>query len=200
MKTLLAAAAVLALAGPACAFDTDIAAIVDGARPKQVLNADQLMTLMQQSAKWCYKEIEEGGCAWTDVYLDVTTEGVRMEVGNAYDDILDIYRVDQARFKQDRYSCEYDYNWVPALRMVRWADRSALEGRELEEYRVQYANNFGIDDPDCFDYQFVRADAERETITLVQRTWSDFVKDEGSDTLVTLHFNEDEAARLYFIR
>lgn len=200
MKTLLAATAVLALAGPACAFDTDIAAIVDGARPKQVITADQLMTLMQQSVKWCYEEIAEGGCAWTDVYLDVTGEGARMEVGNAYDDLLDIYRVDQARFEQNRYSCEYGYDWVPALRMVRWADGTALSGRDLEEYRVQYAGTVDMDDLDCFDYQFVRADAERQTITLVQRTWSDFVKDEGSDTPVTLHFDEDEATRLYFIR
>jgi len=197
MNIILAAAAVLALASPAFAFDDDLQSIINTAKPKQLISTDQLITLMGQSAMWCYKETDEGGCAWTDVYLDATTEGMRVEIHQHYDEALDLYLVDQDHFEQERYVCEHDFDWVPSLRVVRQADGVSLSGRALEQYRSQYSVSASLMKPNCFDYQFVRANLELETVTLVQRTYSDFIKDEGSDTLVTLHFDEDDLERLH---
>ena len=196
MKALFAVAAILALTGPALAFDPTIAAVVNDLKPKQQLTATQVATLMRSSEVWCYKQDDVAySCEWTDTYLDVTGNDIRVEVANAYGE-NNLYIVDQSRFEQDRYVCEYDYNWVPSVRMVRRDNDIPLTGRELDQWRVQFANNFGIDDPDCYDYLYVRSDSDIQTITLLQRTFSDFVKDEGSETLVTLHFNSEDAAGL----
>jgi hypothetical protein len=195
MKLLYAAAAVLALASPAFAFDPTITDIVAHMKPKAMVDTTDLAALMRGSEAWCYNE-EDGTCQWRDVYLEVTEAGPRLEVSNKYWDEYDMYIVDKAEFQQDRYSCEYGYDWTPSVRLTRRSDGTPVNDRELDTMRVQLANNFGNDEPDCFDYLFVRADATANTITLLQRTYSDFVRDEDGDTAVTLHFDGADAAAL----
>lgn len=195
MKIVYALTAVLALSGPAVAFDPDVAAVIDGLRPKAQLNVRDVATLMRNSAKWCYLETD-GACSWADVYLDVTESGPVVEISNAYDADYVLYIVDKAEFRDEAYSCEYDYDWTASTRLVSQADGSSVGGRELYDLRVQFESNFGIDDPDCFDYLFVRANEEEQTVTLMQRTFSDSVMDEGSQTLVTIHFDPADAMAL----
>lgn len=195
MKILFAAGAMLALCAPAFAFDPTIAEIVGSLKPKAMVDTRDVAALMKGSERWCYNE-ENGSCAWSDVYLDVSDAGPRVETSSEYWDDYNMYIVDKAEFQQDRYVCEYGYDWTPSIRLTRRSDGTPVNDRELDTFRVQLANNFGIDKPDCYDYLFVRADPEASTITLLQRTWSDFVKDEGSETPVTLHFDAADANTL----
>jgi hypothetical protein len=195
MKIVYALTAVLALSGPAMAFDPDVAAVIDSLRPKAQLDVRDIATLMRNSEKWCYAEIDSA-CSWADVYLDVSDSGPVIEISNAYDADYELYMVDKAEFRDEVYSCEYDYDWTSSVRLVSRSDGTGLGGKELYELRVQFENNLGIDDPNCFDYLFVRSDAELQTVTLMQRTFSDFVMDEGSQVVVTLHFDAANAAAL----
>ena len=195
MKIVYALTAVLALSGPAMAFDPDVAAVIDSLRPKAQLDVRDIATLMRNSEKWCYTQTD-GACAWADIYLDVTEGGSVIEISNAYDADYELYIVDKAEFRDEFYSCEYAYNWPSSVRLVSRADGSSVGGRELYDLRTQFESNFGIDAPNCFDYLFVRSDAEQQTVTLMQRTFSDYVMDEGSQVVVTLHFDAANAAAL----
>jgi hypothetical protein len=195
MKLFYAAAAVLALASPAFAFDPTVAEIVDNLKPKAMVDTTDLAELMKGSERWCYAE-EDGTCQWSDVYLDVSEAGPRLEVSSGYSDDYDLYIVDKGEFRNDRYVCEYGYDWTPSTRLVRRTDGTPVNGRELDAMRVQFAANFGTDRPHCFDYLFVRANAEAGTITLLQRTYDDFIQVKENDVAVTLHFDADEAAAL----
>ena len=151
---------------------------------------------MKGSERWCYGE-DNGTCAWSEVYLDVSDAGPRLEASSSYwDGEYNRYVVDKAEFQQDRYSCEYGYDWTPSVRLTHRSDGTPANDRELDQFRVQFARNFGIDKPNCYDYLFVRSDPSNNTITLLQRTWSDFVQDEGSDVPVTLHFDAANANAL----
>ena len=195
MKIAYAAIAMLSLCGPALAFDPAIAGVVEHLKPKTIVPITDIAALMKGSERWCYKE-ENGSCQWSDVYLEVTDSGSRLEVANELWGEYDMYIVDKAEFQQDRYSCEYGYDWTPSARLTRRSDGTPVNGRELDGVRLQLAGAFADDAPDCFDYLFVRADAQANTITLLQRTYSDFIKDEGSETPVTLHFDAASAAAL----
>ena len=195
MKLFYAAAAVLALASPALAFDPTVAEIVENMKPKAMVDTTDLAKLMKSSERWCYNE-QDGTCQWSDVYLDVSESGPRIEVSSGYSDDYDLYIVDKGEFRDDRYVCEYGYDWTPSTRLLRHGDGSPVNGRELDAMRVQFANNFGIDGPSCFDYLFVRANAEAGTITLLQRTYDDFVENKDNAVAVTLHFDAEDAAGL----
>lgn len=196
MKIACAAIAMLTLCGPAFAFDPTIAELVGNLKPKTLVPLSDIVVLMKGSEQWCYIE-ENGSCGWSEVYLDVSDAGPRLESSSSYwDGEYNRYIVKKGEFQQDRYVCDYGYDWTPSVRLTRRSDGTPVNDRELDQFRVQFANNFGIDNPDCYDYLFVRADAQANTITLMQRTYSDFVKDEGSDTLVTLYFDADAAKAL----
>ena len=62
MKIVYALTAVLAVSGPAMAFDPDVAAVIDSLRPKAQLDVRDIATLMRNSEKWCYTETN-GACA-----------------------------------------------------------------------------------------------------------------------------------------
>lgn len=194
-KALYALTALLALSGPAMAFDPDVAAVLDSLKPKAQLDVRDIATLMRNSERWCYAETDNA-CSWADVYLDVSENGPVIEISNAYDADFELYIVDKAEFRDEVYSCEYDYDWTSSIRLISRSDGSSIGGKELYDLRVQFENNFGIDDPDCFDYLFVRSDEDQQTVTLMQRTFSDFVIDAGSQVLVTIHFDPANAAAL----
>ena len=195
MKILTAAAAMLALSGPAFAFDPAIAEIVATLKPKAMVDTKDLAALMQGSERWCYKE-DDGSCSWSDVYLQPTAAGPRLEVSSAIRDEYDLYFFNQAIFLEDRYSCEYGYDWSASARLTRRSDGTPVNGRELDAVRVQLADSVGDEAPHCFDYLFVGADTEANTVTLLQRSYMDMVKVEGSEVPVTLHFDAADANAL----
>jgi hypothetical protein len=195
MKILYALSAVLALSGPAMAFDPDVAAVIDSLRPKAQLDVHDIATLMRNSEKWCYAETDNA-CSWADVYLDVSESGAVIEISNAYDADYILSIVDKAEFRDEVFSCEYDYDWTASIRLVSRSDGTTVGGRDLYDLRTQFENNLGIDDPNCFDYLFVRSNADQQTVTLMQRTFSDGVMDADSQVLVTIHFDPANAVSL----
>ena len=196
MKIVLAAIALsLMPLSTALAFDATTAAVIAGQKIGKPVAIADVAALMEGSARWCYVE-DAGSCAWTDVYLAVTTEGAEYEIGNAWDDSVDIALIDHGRFADGKAICETDSDWLASVRATRRADGSAMSGRELRDLKAQIAEVTGAPGHDCFDYVYRGADAAAQTVTLLQRQSSDGVYDQAQDTLVTLHFDPETAAQL----
>lgn len=196
MKTLLAAMVVaLATAPAAMAFDAEVQDIIASHKAGKPVAMHDVATLMQLSAQWCYL-YQEHSCAWTDIYLDVTDKGATFEIGNAWDADTDIAFTDRAVFRDDRYICETGYDWVPSLRATRRSDGSVLGGRMLWDLKAKVAVNRDAESIDCFDYLYLRSDADGETVTLLQRQYTDDVHVESNDVEVSVHFNAEDAAGL----
>lgn len=197
MKMLLAAMAITLTTGSTAwaAFDTDVQSIIARHKAGKPVSMTDMAQLMRSSEQWCYIN-QDHTCAWTDIYLEVTQTGVTYEIGNAWDADTDIVFTDEGVFKDDRYICETGKDWVPTLRALRRSDGSAIGGRMLWELKAAvYATRDG-DTQDCFDYLFLRSDANQQTITLLQRQYTDDVHLEGNDVEVSLHFNAEDAAGL----
>lgn len=196
MKRLLAAMAVVMTAIPAVgAFETATQAIIDRYKAAKRLAIADVAELMQASAQWCYDE-QENSCAWTDIYLEVTDTGATYEIGNAWDAEADVAFTDHGAFMDDRYICETGNNWVPTVRATRRSDGTVIGGRELWELKQAIEQNLEGDTQDCFDYLYLSSDPNEETITLLQRQYTDGVHLEANDVEVTLHMDADEAADL----
>ena len=178
----LVASLVIGLIGisPALSFDAGTQDVLDRMKVGKLVPITEIATLMRNSERWCYAE-DEGSCSWSDIYLDVTETGATYEIGNAWDADRDVIFTDHGTFEEGRYICETGYDWVPTVRAVNRADGSAINGRPLW---------------DCFDYVLKGSDAEAETITLLQRQFTDGVTDTSRDVTVTLHFNAASAAAL----
>nr|WP_295885761.1 hypothetical protein [uncultured Devosia sp.] len=196
MKMLLAAMAIMLTTGSAAlAFDTDTQAVIDRHKANKPVSMNDVATLMRSSEQWCYIS-QDHSCAWTDIYLDVTNKGVTYEIGNAWDAETDVAFTDEGVFRDDRYICETGKDWVPTIRATRRSDDSVIAGRQLWELRKAiYATRDG-DTLDCFDYLYLRSDANQQTITLLQRQYTDDAHVEGNDVEVTLHFDAEDAAGL----
>ena len=196
MKMLLAAMAItLTTSSASLAFDADTQAIISRHKANKPVSMTDIATLMRASEQWCYDN-QDHSCAWTDIYLDVTDTGVTYEIGNAWDADTDIAFTDEGVFKDDRYICETGKDWVPTLRAIRRSDDSVISGRMLWELKAAvYATRDGATQ-DCFDYLYLRSNPDQETITLLQRQYSDDVRIEGNDVEVSLHFNAEDAAGL----
>lgn len=196
MKTLLAAMAIaLATASPAFAFDAETQAVIDRYKANKPVNVTDLAQLMRASEKWCYIN-QDHSCAWTDIYLDVTDEGATFEIGNAWDADTDIAFTDEGEFRDNRYICESGKNWVPTVRATRRSDGSVIDGRMLWELKAAIQANQTSESLDCFDYLFLRSDADYQTVTLLQRQYTDDVRVEGNDVEVSLHMSAEDAAGL----
>ena len=195
-KLLLAAAAVMALAGPALALDPSPEAIANTTKAGKMLHADEVAALMRQAEAWCYNE-ESGSCDWSEVYLSVDpgAEGIVYESANSWDADRDVYFVDKAQFKDERYVCEYGYDKVPSTRATR-TDGSMIAGRELDALRADITANRADDTIDCFDYVFVSYDAGAGVMNLKQRQYVAGVVDPSKEAAITLHFNAADAAGL----
>lgn len=196
MKSLLAILLIgLTLGSPAMAFDSATQTIIDGQKTGKPVAITDIATLMQTSARWCYKE-EAGSCAWTDIYLEVTQEGAEFEVSNSWNADIDITLIDFGRFKDGRFICETGNNWLPTVRAVRRADGTMVNGRALHALKAEIAPVIEADQQDCFSYQYRGADGAAETVTLLQKQWRDGVHDPERDALVTLYFNDGDADAL----
>lgn len=196
MKMLLAALAITLTTGSAAlAFDADTQSVIDRHKANKPVSMTDVATLMRSSEQWCYDN-QDHSCAWTDIYLEVTNLGVTYEIGNAWDAETDIAFTDKGVFRDDRYICETGADWVPTVRATRRSDGSVIAGRQLWALRTDiYAIREG-DTQDCFDYLFLRSDANQQTITLLQRQYTDDVHVEGADVEVSLHFDAEDAAGL----
>jgi hypothetical protein len=196
MKTLLAALAIALTTGStALAFDADTQAIISRHKANKPVSMTDVAQLMRASEQWCYDN-QDHSCAWTDIYLEVTDTGVTYEIGNAWDAETDIAFTDEGVFKDDRYICETGKDWVPTVRATRRSDDSVISGRMLWELKTAISATREGDTVDCFDYLYLRVDADHQTVTLLQRQYTDDVHIEGNDVEVSLHFNAEDAAGL----
>ena len=170
--------------------------VIDRHKANKPVNIADIATLMRGSERWCYLE-DAGTCSWSDIYLDVTDAGAEYEIGNAWNETVDVLFTDTGTFKDGRYICETGVDWIPTLRAANRADQTIVTGRALKAIKTElYANR---SDPviDCFDYLYLGADAEAQTVRLLQRQYSaDEVYDPTKDTEVTLHFDPADAAAL----
>ncbi len=196
MKTLLAAMAMVLTTGSvALAFDADIQSIISRHKANKPVSMTDMAQFMRASEQWCYDN-QDHSCAWTDIYLEVTDTGASFEIGNAWDADTDIAFTDEGLFKDDRYICETGKDWVPSVRATRRSDGSVIGGRMLWEVKTAiYATRDG-DTQDCFDYLYLRSNPDQQTVTLLQRQYTDDQHVEGNDVEVSLHFNAEDAAGL----
>ena len=196
MKMLLAAMAIALTTGSAAqAFDADTQAVIDRHKANKPVSISDVATLMRASEKWCYDN-QDHTCAWTDIYLEVTDTGVIYEIGNAWDADTDIAFTDEGVFRDDRYICETGKDWVPTVRATRRSDGSVIDGRMLWELKQAIHANQSRESQDCFDYLYLRSDADYLTVTLLQRQYTDDVHVEGNDVEVSLHMSAEDAAGL----
>lgn len=196
MKTLLAAMALtLAFGSSAFAFDADTQDIIGRHKANKPLNTTDIAMLMRSSERWCYAE-DAGTCSWSDIYLDVTDEGAEFEIGNAWSETVDVLFTDSGVFKDGRYICEAGVDWVPTLRAAYRADNTIVTGRELRQIKTDLYATQSESVIDCFDYLYRASDAAAQTVTLLQRQYTDDTYDPSKDTEVTLHFDAADAAAL----
>lgn len=195
MRRLLACLVVGLLGlSPALAFDAETEDVLNRMKVGKLVPITEIATLMRQSQRWCYIE-QDGSCSWSDIYLDVTDAGATYEIGNAWDANFDVIFTDHGTFEDGRYICETGYDWVPTIRAMNRADGTPVNGRDLWALKTEIGEGRN-ESVDCFDYLLKGSDAEAETITLLQRQFTDGVTDPINDVTVTLHFNAADAAAL----
>ena len=196
MKMLLAAMAItLATGSAALAFDADIQAIISRHKANKPVSMTDMAQFMRASEQWCYDN-QDHSCAWTDIYLEVTDTGVTYEIGNAWDADTDIAFTDEGVFRDDRYICETGKDWVPSVRATRRSDGSVIDGRMLWDLKAAISATRDGESQDCFDYLFLRSNPDQQTVTVLQRQYTDDQHVEGNDVEVSLHFNAEDAAGL----
>jgi len=190
---------VIALAGiaPAHGFARDVEDVLGRIKTGKRVPIEHVATLMRASERWCYIE-RDGACSWADIYLEVSADRATYEIGNAWNDEIDVTFTDHGVFQEGRYICETGYDWVPTVRAERRSDGTALKGRELAALKAEITANRASDTVDCFDYVYKGKDEAAETITLLQREYTDGVTDPVNDVTVTLHFNAEKAAALTY--
>ena len=195
MRRLLACL-VLGLLGlsAASAFEAGTQDVLSRMKTGKLIPIADVATLMRESERWCYAE-EAGNCSWSDIYLEVSDAGATFEIGNAWNADYDVIITDHGTFEEGRYICETGYDWVPTLRAIDRADDTAVNGRPLWKIKTRIAERRSPG-ADCFDYILKGSDSQAETITLLQRLYTDGVTEPLNDVTVTLHFNADTAAKL----
>ena len=191
-KLLLAAAAALALAGPAFAVDPSPEAISNTYKAGKPIHIDDVAALMRQSEIWCYRE-EAGTCDWSEIYLKAAMgpEGVVYESTNAWNSETMVTFVDKAQF-EGNLLCEYGYDKVPSTRAMNRGNSQAIGGRELEALRTEVYAGRADDTNDCFDYLYVSYSAGLGTMDLKQRQYVNGVIDPSREAEVKLHFNAND--------
>jgi len=195
-RTALLIALWVGLVGSALAQDAASQAVIDRMKAGKLIAIGDVATLMMGSERWCYR-LQEGNCAWSDIYLEVTETGATYEISNPWSEEVDISFVDQGVFRQDRYICETGNDWVPSVRAYEREDGTAIEGRALAALKVEIAGIVTVeDDDDCFDYLYQHQDKAAETVTLLQRHYIDGETDPADDALVTLYFDKEAADAL----
>jgi len=184
------------LVGPALAQDAASQAVIDRMKAGKLMAIGDVAALMMGSERWCYR-LQEGNCAWSDIYLEVTETGATYEISNPWSEEVDISFADRGVFRQDRYICETGNNWVPTVRGYERADGTAIEGRALAALKEEIEGIVTVgNDDDCFDYLYQHQDKAQETVTLLQRHYIDGETDPADDALVTIYFNAEAAGEL----
>jgi len=181
---------------PAVAQDAASQAVIDVTKAGKLIPISDVAVLMMGAERWCYR-LQEGNCAWSDIYLAVSETDATYEISNPWSEEVDISFVDRGVFKDDRYICETGNDWVPTVRGYERADGTAIEGRALAALKEEiYAMVTVADDDDCFDYLYQHQDKAEETVTLLQRHYIDGETDPADDALVTLYFDAEAAGDL----
>lgn len=188
----------LMLVGTLCAqgFESGVQTVLDRQKIGKMVHIDDAATLMMGANRWCYNE-RNGECGWSDIYLKVEDDRATYEISNPWSELIDISFVDHGQLREDRYICETGFDWVPSVRAYDRETGNAIEGRPLEELRQEIYEHVSPETgSDCFDYVYRGADADAETVTLLQRQYADGVTDPANDAVVTLYFNKDAAEAL----
>jgi hypothetical protein len=193
---LLAAAALLALAGPAFAIDPSPEVISNTYKSGKPLHIEEVQALMRQAEIWCYRE-EAGTCDWSEIYLSAAggPEGVVYESTNAWNSDTIVTFVDKAQF-EGTLLCEYGYDKVVSTRAINRADSSVIGGRALDALRTEIYASRADDTDDCFDYLYMSYDEGKQTMDLKQRQYVNGVIDPALEADIKLHFNADDVAWL----
>lgn len=197
MKPLLAALALIALSSaPTLAFDADTTALIARYKGHKPVAVKDVQTLMRASERWCYAQ-EAQSCSWSDIYVSVDSKTVSFEIGSPWSADVDIAYIEYGVFHKDGRLCEVDSDLVATVYANIRADGVAIHGRPLQAIKDELRAN-GDDDGviDCFDYLYLSADHEAQTISLLQRKFTDGVYQAGKDVAVTLHFDATNASTL----
>lgn len=196
-RLALAVSLGLLAAAPALAFDAETKTVIDSWKPGKPLPIVDVAKLMRGAERWCYN-LDDGNCAWSDIYLSVDETKARYEISNRWDENTDIAFVDEGVFKDNRFICENEFNWIPSVRAYDAQTGAALEGRDLAALKDQITEQMDFSTQhDCFDYVYKGADAAKNTVTLVQRQYVGGADGEkADDAVVTLYFDKDAASGL----
>ena len=182
---------------PALAFDADIEAVIDHMKTGKAIPIADVGTLMSGAERWGYNQ-DGSNCMWSDIYLKVDAKGAVFELEHAWDDVHDVQFVERGEFRDGRFICETGGDWLPTLRATRRSDGMPLGGRELAALKDEVGAYVTRDANNCFDYLFEGADPAADTVSLLQRQYTDGVYQDGADAKVTLHFDADTAQGLSF--
>ena len=197
IAAILVAGLVPAQAFDAQAFDAPVEDVLAGLKRGKVLPIAATATLRRASERWCYLE-KDGACAWSDIYLEVTDKGATYEIGNAWNADYDIVFTDKGEFRDGRFICEIDHDWLASVRAFARSDNAPIGGRDLFALKQDIHDMADPVGHDCFDYQLRGIDRQAGTIELLQRQYpfGGPDSDPAKDTLVTLHFDPADAAAL----
>lgn len=192
-------AAILALlmsVAPALAYDAASQAVIDRLKSGKLISASELAALMMGAERWCYNQRDDE-CGWSEIYLSADADGAEYELSHAWNGEVDIALIDRGAFRDGRYFCETDTDWVRSIRAYSRADGTAIEGRELAALRREIAGLLPTEkSSECFDYLYRGHDKAAQTITLLQRQFTGAVHAPEADAEVTLHFDKERAENL----
>jgi len=196
MKPLLAALALIALGSAPClAFDADTTALIARYKGHKPVAAKDVQTLMRASERWCYAQ-EAQSCSWSDIYLSVDSKSASFEIGSPWSEDIDLAYIEDGVFHKDGRLCEIGTDWIAKLSASNHEDGVAIHGRPLQaikdELRAKTENGVS----DCFDYLYLSADENAQTVQLLQRQYADGVYQPDKDVAVTLHFDATSASTL----
>ena len=196
MKPILAALVLIALgSAPSLAFDADTTALIARYKGHKPVAAKDVQTLMRASERWCYDQ-EAQSCSWSDIYLTVDSNTARFEIGSPWSEDIDLSYIERANFDDDGRLCENDTGWIETLFATNHADGVAIHGRALQAIKDELNSQTENGVTDCFDYLYLSADENAQTVQLIQRQYADGVYQPDKDVAVTLHFDATSASTL----
>ena len=183
---------------PAAALDAGIEEMLDGYKAGKLLPIEDVAELMRSSERWCYNE-ETGICDWSDIYLEVDSDGATFDLIDMWSENVEIVLTEKGVFRDGQFICETGEDYTQSLRAYDTARGAYLTGHELYALKGEIAAAYAANEPSeepCFDYLFESVAPEDQTVTVTQRIWRGGTTDPAEDALVTLHFDRDAAEAL----
>ena len=184
---------VLAGFAPAFALDADIESILARQKLGKPVNMTDATQLMLGAEIWCY-DPSEGQCGWSEIYLSVTDNLAIYDASNAWDDVYDIHLVNRGELRENRYICDFSFDWRPSVRISRRSDGKAVNGREFDALSSDISGSGPPISENCYDFVFQSADDE--VITLIMRQFLDGEHEADLDAVVELYFDPERAAAI----